>query len=225
MRQIHKIFPLPEEAADSTATDEPRTPTVGCGFFVTQDIVLTSHQVVDGADSIRVRHGGETIVATVLSSDPRNGIALLALDETARLSTIIPFLFGNVGEAVEGSQTVFCGFISPTFSRLSVDEGIIKSLAGPNDDLTGFTISASIGPYATGGPLLDANNRVIGIAMPTDTTGVSPTHTAVKADLLASLLRVSDIRLSEPPETEDEPLDVALGAQMARSAVVLVEAK
>ena len=130
-----------------------------------------------------------------------------------------------VGEAVEGSQTVFCGFISPTFSRLSVDEGIIKSLAGPNDDLTGFTISASIGPYATGGPLLDANNRVIGIAMPTDTTGVSPTHTAVKADLLASLLRVSDIRLSEPPETEDEPLDVALSAQMARSAVVLVEAK
>ena len=226
-RLIHKTYPLPEPVDSSLVDAEPERPlTIGSGFFVTPTTIATANHLVDQSDTIIVKFDGRIIGATIRSRDQRNDIALLTV-EAAQLrgSTIVPLSLGDPSDTLEGDRIVATGFASPTAPRPSVAVATVNSLFGPGDDLTRFTVSDFLGESAVGGPLIDTSNRVVAIALPTDTTGTVPAHTAAKSDLLSTLLRLSSLEPAASPDSSSSGIDATLIGQMARSAVVLIEAR
>jgi len=226
--KILRTYPIPEEPVVEKDSVEARQ---GSGFFVTADIVATASHLVDATDSVVVRFAGRSLSATVKSRDRRNGLALLVVDLSDRDalpgSTIVPLLLGDADQVLEGDRVVLSGFTSPDATRPSVSEGIVNSLFGPGEDLTRFSISITIRAGEVGGPLIDSSNRVIGIVLPADSTATGPVSVAVKSDLLSSLLKLTSVRVATIDSTSPsrDELDTSLIGQMARSAVVSIEAK
>ena len=228
--QILRTYPLPKEPETRVATSESKLVRHGSGFFISSDIIATANHLVEEANTIVARLNGHAIEVSVKGRDKRNNIALLSIDASSqdvlKGLTVVPLILGDSGETSEGDRVVTSGFTSHNAVRPSVSEGIVNSLSGAKEDLTRFTISSADRPGVIGGPLIDSSNRVIGIVLPPDSTDSGAIHVAVKADLLSALLRMASIRAASP-DTSDatSKIDTSLIGQMARSAVVSIEAK
>lgn len=224
-RLIHKTYPIPDPPADTTTVETATRINVGSGFFVTPTVVATVHRLVEDADSITVTFDGRRLPAVVRSRDKRNNIALLTVD-VSKLggSIIVPLALGDPGETLEGDRVVTSGYSSPAAARPSVALATINSLFGPDEDLTRLTLSETLGDHAMGGPVIDTSNRAIGIALPPDTSAATPVNTAIKSDLLGSLLKLSALTPASAPPPSPDGLDPTLIGQMSRSAVVLIKA-
>jgi len=226
-RQINKTYPIPDEAdADADSVDTAPEPewrwTIGSGFFVTDDIVVTANHLVEGSDSIRVIFGGKTTQGTIRSRDKRNDIALVSVNP---VKTVIPLIIGASDKTMEGDRIIASGYSPETAVRPSVNEGIISSVFGPNDDLTRYAISTQVSEAAVGGPLLNAANHIVGILLPTDSTSTGQVNIAAKSALLTSLLKLSSISVPTPSDVAFDPLETSLIAQMSRSCVAKIQAR
>ena len=139
----------------------------GSGFvYDDEGHIVTNDHVVDGASAITVRFwNGETYEAQVVGSDASTDLAVLEVDAPA--SVLVPLTFGDSSAVQVGDAVVAIG--SPFGLEGTVTSGIVSALhrqmTSPND----FTIDDSIQTDAainhgnSGGPLLDAHGRVIGV--------------------------------------------------------------
>ena len=152
----------------------------GSGIILTSDgTILTNNHVVSAASNgeITVRfsdgRAGETASARVLSTDPKNDLALIQAEQVTGLS---PARLGDSSTIQVGSPVVAIG--SPQGLQGTVTSGIISALnrelrvndTGPGT-LPGtpparykaIQTDASLNPGNSGGPLVDMQGRVIGI--------------------------------------------------------------
>jgi S1-C subfamily serine protease len=156
--------------------------TAGTGLVVTPGgEVLTNNHVIRGAVSVRVVEpaSGRAYAATVVGYDLSTDIAVLALHGASNLPTVA---LGNsssvrLGESVTaiGNAGGFGGAPRVTRGRVV---GIDRSLKVAEDD-GGFQqlhalihASALLVPGESGGPLVDAAGKVIGL----DTAAAFPPH-------------------------------------------------
>ena len=130
--------------------------------------LLTNAHVVEGADEVQVKLGGEdgeTLDAKVVGRDPSTDVALLEVDPPEGGLQALE-LADSEGVAV-GDPAVAIGnpFGLDNTATAGIVSAIQREISAPN----GFTISdaiqtdAPINPGNSGGPLLDAAGRVIGI--------------------------------------------------------------
>lgn len=142
-------------------------PASGSGFVIDDEgHILTNAHVVEGADEITVEVGedGEQRKATLVGADPSSDVALLDVEENDDLTALE---LGDSSEARVGDPVVAIG--NPFGLDRTVTTGIVsakqRQIRAPN----GFSISdviqtdAAVNPGNSGGPLLDAEGRVIGI--------------------------------------------------------------
>lgn len=136
---------------------------LGSGFIIDADgYVVTNNHVIDGADEITViLEGGARHEATLLGRDAKTDLALLKIDADAPLPHVE---FGDSDAARVGDWVVAVG--NPFGLGGSVTAGIISARgrdihAGPFDDF--LQVDAPINRGNSGGPLFDAQGRVIGI--------------------------------------------------------------
>jgi S1-C subfamily serine protease len=118
-------------------------------------------------------------------------------------------------------------------SGAQVSTGIVTALAGLRDDASRIQISAPIQPGNSGGPVLDREGMVIGIATSTIgtlaatiATGTMPQNVnfAVKADRVNIFLAAAGISAPpQEPSTTPRLLAVEDVATRAIAAVALVE--
>jgi serine protease Do len=138
--------------------------SLGSGFMISGDgLVVTNEHVVGQATEVTVRLAdGSMRGATVIGSDERTDIAVLRMEV---LASCYPSLtWGDSETLAVGDDVMAVG--SPYGLGGSVTAGIIsgrgRSLGdGPFDDF--LQIDAAINQGNSGGPLLDAGGRVIGI--------------------------------------------------------------
>ena len=140
----------------------------GSGVVVTPDgFVVTNHHVVDGHRELRVRGpSGEPAPATVIGNDPATDLAVLKADAVAAGTTAHAQLDGKA--AVRPGQLVIA-IGNPLGFASTVSAGVVsalgRSLRGQGGRLIDGVIqhTAPLNPGNSGGPLVDARGRVVGI--------------------------------------------------------------
>jgi S1-C subfamily serine protease len=139
----------------------------GSGFvYDANGHVLTNQHVVSGASSLTVKlWNGKTFGAQVVGTDASTDLAVLKISAPA--SELFPLTLGDSGRLVVGDNVVAIG--SPFGLEETVTSGIVSALHREMRSPNGFAIDDSIQTDAainhgnSGGPLLDASGRVLGI--------------------------------------------------------------
>jgi S1-C subfamily serine protease len=161
-----QILPsLVEIETERASSDGDDASGLGAGVIINANgSIMTALHVVDGATSIRVSFvDGTRASATVVSTDPKNDIAVLQPEQNPE--TIVPAVLGGGGQV--GDTTFAVGH--PLGFAGSLSSGVISGLnrsvtVKSGKKLTGLIqFDAAVNPGNSGGPLLDRNGQVIGI--------------------------------------------------------------
>jgi S1-C subfamily serine protease len=152
---------------------------LGSGFVIDKSgHIVTNNHVVEGAQKIEVSFSNrDSVKARVVGEDPSTDLAVLKVDVDARALT--PLRLGNSDQVRVGDSVVAIG--NPLGLERSVTAGIVSALHRPLNEPGRFTIDntiqtdAAINSGNSGGPLIAANGRVIGVntAIATGNTGAS----------------------------------------------------
>lgn len=145
----------------------------GSGVIVDPDgYVLTNAHVVRGAQRLRVDLAvadkgrsilgprGRTVNAHVIGMDLETDLAVIKIDER-NLPTLA---FGDSDELSAGQLVLAFG--SPLGLHNSVSLGVVSAVARqlqPDSPMIYVQTDASINPGSSGGPLVDAGGRIVGI--------------------------------------------------------------
>ena len=140
-----------------------QTRGVGSGFLVDADgYIVTNNHVVAEADEVTITlHDGAKFKARVVGRDDKTDLALIKIDAGRPL----PFVeLGSSAKARVGDWVLAVG--NPFGLGGSVNAGIVSAQgrdihSGPYDDY--IQIDAPINTGNSGGPLFDAQGRVIGV--------------------------------------------------------------
>jgi len=155
-------------AFDAQADGSQLAVSTGSGFVLDSDgRILTSAHVISGVTSVQVTFADQQriVEAHVLGKDEESDIAVLAVDPEGL--DLRPLELGDSGSVRPGDQVMAVG--NPTGVRATAGTGRIaatgQSVEAPGgyliDDV--FASDAVIEPASSGGPLLAADGRVVGI--------------------------------------------------------------
>jgi S1-C subfamily serine protease len=140
---------------------------LGSGFVIDKEgHIVTNFHVVDGASEIEVSFSNQdTVKATIVGTDPSTDLALLEVDVDAKALT--PLSLADSDAVEVGDPVVAIG--NPFGLERTVTAGIVSALQrevrAPNDLTIDHVIQtdAPINSGNSGGPLIDAQGRVIGV--------------------------------------------------------------
>jgi S1-C subfamily serine protease len=143
----------------------------GSGFVISEDgHIVTNAHVVERADNVRVRFDREAergaIDARVVGADPSTDIAVLKVEGVSK-QDLKPLPLGDSSKLSVGDPAIAIG--NPFGFDQTVTTGIVSALQRQIPAPNNFSIDdviqtdASVNPGSSGGPLLDAAGRVIGV--------------------------------------------------------------
>lgn len=159
----------------------PATPqteqSLGSGFVIDKaGHIVTNYHVIQGAQQVQVSFSGQDqISASVVGKDPSTDVAVLKVDAHARALT--PIELGNSDAVTVGDPVYAIG--NPFGFTRTLTTGVVsavqRQIEAPNTLPIDHAIQtdASINHGNSGGPLIDALGRVIGVTsqISTGTTG------------------------------------------------------
>jgi S1-C subfamily serine protease len=163
VQQVQTPFDLFPQRQQSSST--------GSGFLIRRSgLVLTNYHVIEGADrsaGVTVRfQDSVTRPATVIGEDQNSDLAILRVDMTG-VPPVAPLPMGDSTSVRVGDPTLAIG--NPFGLDRTLTTGIVSALQRQIQAPNGFVIDNVIQTDAplnlgnSGGPLLDAAGRVIGI--------------------------------------------------------------
>lgn len=137
----------------------------GSGFIIgPEGLVATTAHVVNRAEQVAVTlTDRRRLKARVLGVDPQSDVALLQIEDAAKL----PFVrLGDASRVRVGQQVLTIG--SPDGADNTVTSGVVSVMPRALPDGTDFPFfqtDGAINPDNSGGPVLDRNGEAIGIAV------------------------------------------------------------
>ena len=181
------------------------TQALGSGFVIDKaGHIVTNYHVVRGADRVTVSFSNrDTVRATVVGTDPSTDLAVLRVEVSA--SALTPLPLGDSGRLQVGDPVVAIG--NPFGLDRTATSGIVSALqrfiTAPNSFTIDHVIQtdAPINHGNSGGPLIDAHGKVIGVNTQIETGDVStgnvgigfavPSNTV--KDVVAQILRTGRV--------------------------------
>lgn len=162
----------------------------GSGFFVGPDLVMTAASLFTDAASIAVHSSSGVVRGDLVGLDKAKGVALVRLPATRDGSRLTGTVFSTSTDVTEGTSVTMLAH--PLGQRLHQDSGTVTG-TGASAQVDGTTLGgllehdANASPGTSGGPLLTAGTKVVGMELATspDGTGV---HHAVPMSTAAPLL-------------------------------------
>ncbi len=156
---------------------------LGSGFFVRKDLIVAGLHVVEGAYTGYYKHVGYKkkfpITGIVAVDDVRDLVLLAAPGARA---PALPL--GDADRVAVGDPIYAVG--SPKGFEGTFSQGIVSGIREAGDR-TLLQITAPVSPGSSGGPVLDAKGRVIGVALATHGGGQN-LNFAVPVSYLQALL-------------------------------------
>lgn len=167
-------FRQPGGGGDS---ETPQTASQGSGIVIdTQGHILTNEHVVSGATTLKVTFSsGTTVDASVVGTDPSTDLAVIRVDVPADQLSPVPL--GDSAELAIGDPALVIG--NPFGFQGSASAGIISGLGRSIQSPNGFSVpdaiqtDAAINHGNSGGALLDAQGRLIGVPAQIADSGVN----------------------------------------------------
>ena len=152
-----------EKAGKSTILVNARRRIPASGIAYAADLILTADHVVERDDEISVVLGdGKEIAATVAGRDPGSDLALLRIAESAaQLAEVEP------QEARVGQIVLALG--RPSLQGVEASLGVISAVGGPIRTGRGGLLESYIRtdttpfPGFSGGPLINASGKIMGL--------------------------------------------------------------
>jgi serine protease Do len=153
--------------ADIAARETPSVVSIrshdslGSGFVVKKDgwIATNLHVIAEARElSVTFAGGGEFPVVEVIAVDMDHDLALIKIDKSALPELVV----GDSDRVKAGDRIVAIGH--PLGLEDTVSNGLVSAIRNVSPSLTLLQISAPIAPGSSGGPLIDEEGRVIGIA-------------------------------------------------------------
>ena len=165
--------------------------SLGSGVIVSpQGYILTNNHVVTGTEQIEVLlANGKQLPATIIGADPETDLSLLKV-EAENLPTIV---IGSSTKLRVGDIVLAIG--NPFGVGKTVTQGIISATGRNQLGLNTFEdfiqTDAAINPGSSGGALIDANGRLVGIntAIFTRTGGSQGIGFAIPVNLARDVMR------------------------------------
>jgi serine protease Do len=133
--------------------------SVGSGFFVGPDLVVTNaHVLCPPGEAAEVGlSDGRRLAGEVVRSDTGLDLALVRAQGAAAR----PLALGDVGDLAVGDRVMIVG--SPVGLDFTVQEGTISSLQRSALGVAYIQLDAKISPGNSGGPVVDGRGRVVGV--------------------------------------------------------------
>ena len=180
---------------DDAPERESKQEGLGSGVIVSSDgYILTNNHVVEGADELKVLLPDDReFLAKVIGTDPKTDIAVIKIDAdhlpTVTLADSDKLRVGDVvfaiGNPLNVGQTVTMGIISATGRKKL---GLLDNVGGYDDFIQ---TDAAINMGNSGGALVDAKGRVVGInsAIISTSQGSIGIGFAIPIDLAANIMQ------------------------------------
>jgi putative serine protease PepD len=141
----------------------------GSGFVIDSDgHIVTNDHVIDGATSITVTFADKTTATAKLTgADPSSDLAVIQVDAAAAKLRLTPLTFADSSGVQVGQSVLAIG--SPYGLEGTLTTGIVSALDRAIQAPNHYTIAGAIQTDAainsgnSGGPLLNADGKVVGI--------------------------------------------------------------
>lgn len=185
---------------------------LGSGFFISSDgVIVTNHHVAQMAPSLTVRcsNGRSLRVETIMASDPKADLAILKV-----AATDLPFIELTDRTPVIGTKVYAIG--NPEGLTNSFSEGLISGLRDWGSRGRFLQTTAPISSGSSGGPLMTADGRVVGVTTATLGEGQN-LNLAVPASRIFPLLRSHLAAPEAPPSIVGTRSDTTPAATTAPS--------
>jgi hypothetical protein len=196
---------ITKKPADTTPTPDDGKIIIigsGSGFFVTsQGHVVSNDHVIGICKKVIAYEEGKEITLNILATDMVNDLGLIK----GKFQKV-NYLNIKPGGAELGEDIVAFGYPLSRFTSDSVKltKGIVSALSGPGNNYSQIQIDAAIQPGSSGGPILNMNGQVVGVAVSglskkllAEEAGYIPENVnfAVAAHALSTFLKANKISI------------------------------
>ena len=185
----------------------------GSGFFISDEgHLVTNHHVVNYCNITQVNYFGKTGKAKVVAYDRINDLALLETDITPKDKFDISTQDAKLLDDIYVAGYPFGKAVS---SSVKVTKGVVSALAGLENNYALVQIDAAIQPGNSGGPIVNTNGDVVGVAVAKldykdalESYGVIPENTnfGIKSSILKNFTSANRIKNSNQ-ESKEIPKD------------------
>lgn len=181
----------------------------GTAFFISDEgHMITNHHVVNYCNITKVNYFGKTGTAKILAYDRVNDLALLETDIKPKDKFNISNKDAKLLDDIYVAGYPFGQAVS---SSVKVTKGVVSALAGLQNNYALVQIDAAIQPGNSGGPIVNMNGDVIGVAVAKldykdamESYGVIPENTnfGIKSSILKNFTSANSIKSSDKDSKE-----------------------
>jgi len=177
----------------------------GTGFVVSKSgHIITNNHVINGCQEVKVHTKGDVYKAKVLRRDTVNDLAVI------KASFQPSWVFSISGDNAGLMEEIYVAgypFGARVSSSVKITRGIVSSLSGIGDNFSQIQIDAALQPGNSGGPIIDENGDVVGVAVAKldlkvmlEEYGVVPegTNFGIKSSVVRNFLEANGVELRKP---------------------------
>jgi S1-C subfamily serine protease len=181
----------------------------GTGFLINNSGYIVSNNHVAGVcKKVEAIYNNETLTADLIANDKVNDLAIAKINTSKRTKHLNISSGSKFGEDIKVYGFPLTNRLG---SGLKVTKGIVSSLNGPGNNYSLIQIDAPIQPGNSGGPILNKNGNLVGVAVASISTPLMMSDTTiipqninfgVKSETLSNFLKANSIKYN----SNDKPI-------------------